>query len=83
MHVQQRRNHLESIQGITVFGGMYFGIQNAEFGLVKVAANAREQIRLVGCVHHELQAFTQGRQTCFHRHTCCHILGLGQSQRTG
>ena len=52
---------LEGVYRTAIVGGVHFGIQNAESGLVKISANARKQISLVRCVHHNLQAFTHGR----------------------
>ncbi len=52
---------LEGVQRIAVVGRVHARIQDGEARAVKVAANACEQIALVGCVHQHLQAFASQR----------------------
>ena len=51
---------LKCIKGITVFGSVNLGIQNAEAGGVKVAANSRKQVRCIRGIDQYLHAFIGG-----------------------
>ena len=48
---------LKGVDGVTVQGGVHLGVQDAVAGLIEIAANAREQIGLVGRIDHDLHAF--------------------------
>ena len=53
---------LEGVERVSVAGGVHPGVQNAEVGLVKIAADAGKQVGLVGRVHDHLQPATRRRQ---------------------
>ena len=57
MLTQVRTDHLERVQRIAVFGGVYLGIQNAETCLVEVTTDTRKKIWHIRRVDQYLHAF--------------------------
>ena len=80
MVLQARSHHLKGIHRIPVASGMNLGVQDVEAGLVKVAANTGKQIRLIGRIHHHLQAFAHGGHARAHHHADRSVLGFGLGQ---
>ncbi len=57
---------LEGVERVAVAGGVHLGVDDAERRLVEVAADAHEQVGLVGRVDDHLQAFADGREPGAH-----------------
>ena len=68
------RDHLKGVERVALPGGVHPGINDAERGLVKVAANAGKQIGLVRGVNQHLQSLAQRGSACAHyRATGFHV----------
>ncbi len=71
-----RRDDLEGVERMAVAGGVHARVQDAESRAVEVAADAREEIRLVGGVHGHLHAFArQGLAGADDRAVRAHVAG--------
>ena len=68
-------DHLEGVERPAIAGGVHLGVEDAEAGLVEIAADAGKQIGLVGGVDQHLHTFTHGRDTRPHD-GAAGILGL-------
>ena len=63
---QHRADDLEGVERVAVARRVDLGVEDAKPALVEVAADAREQVRLVGRVDQHLQAFADRRQARAH-----------------
>ena len=59
-------DHLEGVERMAVAGGVHLGVEDAEAGLVEIAADAGEQVGLVEGVHQHLHAFAHWRDARTH-----------------
>ena len=81
MRCAGRPHHLESVQRITVPGGMDLRIENGAADAPQVTANAREQLRTVRRVDHDLQTLSRRREACLDHgllgvYAVMHLAGL-------